>query len=220
VENDDLTTDTSADAIDLVAAHLAEFGAHGRAHRQVLAALTDGNASLDTLVRDTALPRRVVEALLRLLGDDLRSAGDVLSIRSDRVAEYRKRFNLDQLRQADLLSPSDEALEISDNLVKLMTGIIATGPKPVRALDHVLATPATAVRRAVWMDGSFDLAGSTLLCVGDHDLTSIATCLVNPDVKVIVVDIDEKLLSFIDQEAARRGLNIQTAYADFRLGLR
>lgn len=219
MQNDDLTTDASGDAIDLVAAHLAEFGAHSRAHRQVLAALADGNTSLDVLVRDSALPRRVVEALLRLLGDDLRSANDVLSIRPDRIGQYRKRFDLDQLHQTALLDPADERLEGSAPLLKLMSDIIAAGPKPVRALDHVPATPATAVRRALWMDGSFDLAGSTLLCIGDHDLTSIATCLVNPDVKVIVVDIDENLLSFIDKEASRRGLNIQTAYADFRLGI-
>lgn len=217
--NDDPAAGGAGDAIDRVAAHLAEFGAHGRAHRQVLAALVDGNASLDVLVRDTALPRRLVEALLRLLGDDLRSIGDALSIRSDRVAEYRKRFDLDRLRRTDLPNPSGEALEISEGLVQLMTGIIAAAPKPVKTLDHVPATPATAVRRAVWMDGSFDLAGSTLFCVGDHDLTSIATCLVNPEVKVIVADIDENLLSFIDREADRRGLNIQTAYADFRLGI-
>ncbi len=219
MQNDDLTTDASADAIDLVAAHLAEFGAHSRAHRQVLAALADGNTSLDVLVRDSALPRRVVEALLRLLGDDLRSANEVLSIRSDRIGQYRKRFELDQLRQTMLLDPADERLNGSAELIKLMADIIAAGPKPVRALDHVPATPATAVRRALWMDGSFDLAGSTLLCIGDHDLTSIATCLVNPDVKVIVIDIDENLLSFVDKEASRRRLSIQTAYADFRLGI-
>lgn len=219
MQNDDLTTETPADAIDLVAEHVSGFGAHGRAHRQILALLADGNTSLEVLVRDTALPRRVVEALLRLLGDDLRTSNDVLSIRPDRISQYRKRFDLDQLHQTMILDPADERLEGSAQLTKLMGDIIAAGPKPVRALDHVPATPATAIRRALWMDGSFDLAGSTLLCIGDHDLTSIATCLVNPDVKVIVVDIDENLLSFIDQEASRRGLNIQTAYADFRLGI-
>jgi predicted methyltransferase len=219
MQNDDPTTDASADAIDLVAAHLAEFGAHSRGHRQVLAALVDGNTSLDVLVRDSALPRRVVEALLRLLGGDLRSVNEVLSIRPDRIGQYRQRFDLDQLQRTALLEPADERLDGSAELIKLMADIIAAAPKPVRALDHVPATPATAVRRALWMDGSFDLAGSTLLCIGDHDLTSIATCLVKPEVKVIVVDVDEDLLSFIDQEADRRGLNIKTAYADFRLGI-
>ncbi|MFI5708992.1 bis-aminopropyl spermidine synthase family protein [Kribbella sp. NPDC051620] len=219
MQNDDLTTAKSPEPIDLVAAHLAEFGAHARSHRQVLAVLADGNTSLDVLVRESALPRRVVEALLRQLGDDLLSSNDVLSIRPSRIGVYRQRFALDQLHQTHLLDPADDRLDGSDDLVKLMADIIAAGPKPVRALDHVPATPTTAVRRALWMDGSFDLAGSTLLCIGDHDLTSIATCLVNPKVKAIVVDIDENLLSFIDKEASRRGLNIQTAYADFRLGI-
>ncbi len=219
MQNDDPTTDASADAIDLVAAHLAEFGAYSRAHRQVLATLADGNTSLDVLIRDSALPRRVVEALLRLLGSDLRSVNEVLSIRPDRIGQYRKRFDLDQLHQTALPDPADDRLDGSTQLIKLMADIISAAPKPVRALDHVPATPATAVRRALWMDGSFDSAGSTLLCIGDHDLTSIATCLVNPEVKVVVVDVDEDLLSFIDQEADRRDLNIKTAYADFRLGI-
>jgi predicted methyltransferase len=219
VQSDDLTTDGSIDPIDLVAEHLSGYGAHGRAHREVLAALADGHATLDVLVRDTALPRRVVEQLLRLLGADLLTVGDTLGLAPDRVAQYRTRFSLDQLRRTELPGPADERLEESAQLIKVMSEIIAAGPKPVRALDHVPATAATAIRRAVWMDGSFDLSGSTVLCIGDHDLTSVATCLVNPEVKVIVVDVDESLLSFIDAEAARRGLEIQTAYADFRLGL-
>ena len=97
---------------------------------------------------------------------------------------------------------------------------IAAGLPPSRwDLDHVPATPATMAARAAYLTGEYDLAGRTLLCVGDHDLTSIAVTLAEPAAEAIVVDIDQRLLAYIADVARERDLPITTAFGDLRAGL-
>ena len=99
-----------------------------------------------------------------------------------------------------------------------MARLIAEVPTD-RALDHVSATAETAARRARWLDETFDLAGAHLVCVGDHDLTSLAVLEVRPGLRVTVVDVDERLLEFIAGRAAQRGHAVDCWFADLRFGV-
>ena len=81
--------------------------------------------------------------------------------------------------------------------------LIAEAPRARHALDHVAATPETVLRRALLLGARFWLPGSQLLCVGDHDLTSLAVELVHPETDVTVVDVDERILAYIDAQDAR-----------------
>ncbi|GAB4084976.1 hypothetical protein GCM10028784_16060 [Myceligenerans cantabricum] len=204
--------------IDRVRELVETFGAYARGHREALAMLVDG-ATLADLVRVTALPRRLVEQVVAALGADLLAEDDVLRIRPESTADYRELAGTAQLAATGLGLPGDDRLPAAAGLLRDMEQIVAAAPRPRRALDHVPATPETAVRRALWMDGTYDLAGATLLCAGDHDLTSIVTCLRNPAARAVVVDVDEDLLAYVGTVAAERGLNIETAYGDFRAGL-
>ncbi|GAA1872676.1 bis-aminopropyl spermidine synthase family protein [Myceligenerans crystallogenes] len=194
------------------------FGVAGRGHREAVAMLADG-CTLAGVVRATAVPRRLVEQVLGALGDDLVSDGERLRIRPDKAGEYREAFGAARLGPTAVELPGEGRLRDADALIGEMERIIAAAPRPKKALDHVPATPETAVRRALWLDGTYELAGATLLCIGDHDLTSIVTCLVNPAVRAVVVDLDEDLLAYVGQVAAERGLRIETGWADFRFGL-
>lgn len=194
------------------------FGAYGRGHREALAMLADG-ATLADVVRATALPRRLVEQVVAALGADLSTEGARLRICEERAEAYRQVADAGQLAATGLGLPGDDRLAEAATLVHDMQQIITGAPRPKKSLDHVPATPETTVRRALWMDGTYDLAGAALLCIGDHDLTSIATCLRNPAARAVVVDVDEDLLGYIDTVATERELNIETAYADFRAGL-
>lgn len=209
--------------MEAVAAEVAGLGVDGRRARRVIAALTEGPRTRETLVHGSALSRRGVEAVLRALdGDlegDLDEAGAGARIRPGRVAAYRERFGYAQLARTEPRDPLAERLEAWSGLVEEMGRLIAAAPAPRAALDHVPATAETVVRRALWLDGTYDLAGARLLCVGDHDLTSLAACSVNPDVAVTVVDLDERVLELIDTHAARSGLHVRCLLADLRLGL-
>ncbi|WP_238017165.1 bis-aminopropyl spermidine synthase family protein [Dactylosporangium sp. AC04546] len=183
-----------SEPIDAVAALVADAGVGGRRLRQVVARLTEPPApSLDDLVRDFAVPRRTVEALLRAAGPDLHDG--VLP------ESYRHRLDLDGLHRP--------------RPVPQMAGLIADAPVADRALDHVSATADTAARRAVWLDETFDLTGAHLVCVGDHDLTSLAVRQVNPGLRVTVVDVDDRLLEYI----AAHDPGVECWHADLRFGL-
>ena len=191
---------------------LGTFGVRARAVREAVARLTEGAPSLAQLVRATALPRRTVEELLAVLAEDL--AGDG-SIRPDLVAAYRDACGYEQLRRTALPDPLAARLSSSPDLVERLERLVAGAPAARPGLDHVAATATTIARRALWLDSTFDLAGASVLCAGDHDLTSLALRLVNPDVAVTVVDLDERILSYLDEQ----GAGVRCLYGDFRLGL-
>ena len=65
---------------------------------------------------------------------------------------------------------------------------VADVPAPLSSLDHVQATAETALNRAVWLDSVYDLAGKRLLCLGDHDLTSLAVAAVNPQATMAIAN--------------------------------
>ena len=57
------------------------------------------------------------------------------------------------------------------------------------------------------------------MLVGDHDLTALAVAPLLPDTEIVVVDVDERLLDFIDQFARDEGLSVTCVYADLTLSL-
>lgn len=202
---------------------IAAFGVGGRPLREAVARLTERACTLEELIHDTGLSRRTVEELLAAIGADLvRPGGDgdpAVTIAPGRRAGYRRMCRYDQLVRTRPADPLGERMAAMADLVAGMAELIAAAPVARKALDHVAATPATAVRRAAWLDATYELAGRRLLCVGDHDLTSLAACQVNPALAATVVDIDERVLEFIDRQAARLGLDVRCLHADLRFGL-
>jgi hypothetical protein len=200
----------SPEPIDAVHAVLADAGVLARRLREVLAQLTEGPLSLDELIRRSAVSRRTVEDLLAAAGSDVEATRDTYRLTPDARDRYRERFALDELHAVRPSGP--EQLE-------LMRGFIAAGPAPAAALDHVTATPETVLRRAEWLRDNYDLSGSQVLCLGDHDLTSLALSMVVPSASVTVVDVDERILQHIDEASAEHGFAIRTLHADLRFGV-
>ncbi|MEV5411911.1 bis-aminopropyl spermidine synthase family protein [Thermopolyspora sp. NPDC052614] len=220
--HDDRPVPPDDDPLAAVTRVIAGFGVGGRALREVVARLTERAYRFDELIRDSGLSRRTVEDLLGALGPDLirRPGGEPeLTIAPERRAAYRDLCRYEHLARTRIADPLAERMAAASELVGRMGELVAAAPVSRKALDHVAATPETAVRRAVWLDGVFELAGRRLLCVGDHDLTSLAVCQVNPAVAVTVVDIDERILEFIDVRADRLGLDVRCLHADLRFGL-
>ncbi|GAA4015417.1 bis-aminopropyl spermidine synthase family protein [Allokutzneria multivorans] len=212
---------TTDDPVQRVSTLLADHGVHGRRLRIVVALLTSGWQSLAELVRQPAVPRRTVEELLAAMGPDIERDGDRHRIHPWRTTVYREHLELgtelgNALNHTD---PLEAAAQAHEEMVTRIKQDIHAVPAPMPALDHVAATAQTMLRRAMWLDEQYTLSGARLLCLGDHDLTSLAVCAVRPDLEVLVVDLDERVLEFIDTRAAERGFNIRCVHADFRFGL-
>ncbi|WP_322767405.1 bis-aminopropyl spermidine synthase family protein [Frankia sp. Cr1] len=175
--------------------------------------------------RQIARPEAAVPGVLR--EDPATSSGTATSsgaagavmISPQLVAAYRDRFGFDELGRTALSDPLAARLTAHRALVDTMDDLVAAAPPSRIDLDHVPATGETAARRALWMDSTYDLTRAHLLCIGDHDLTSLAACILVPGLSVTVVDLDERLLEFIDAQSRDRGLDIRCLFADLRFGL-
>ncbi|MFC4585129.1 bis-aminopropyl spermidine synthase family protein [Sphaerisporangium corydalis] len=200
---------------DGVSRLLDEAGVDARRLRAALTLLCDGAWwTLADLVRETATSRRGVEALLREAGPE--RSGDRFRLTPERAGALRDLLDDPGDLPAD---PVAHLLPRHAGVVAAMEKLVAGGPSGRYALDHVAATPETVVRRALLLGARFWLPGSRLLCVGDHDLTSLAVAMIHPGVQVTVADIDERVLAYIDGQAERLGLSVRTRWADLRLGL-
>ena len=185
-----------------------------------LADLVEGCCSLPGLVRSSALPLRSVEALVRALGDDIEPCGDGVRLRAEAAPRYRAALRLDTAARADpaaFATPGSHPLPAE--LLALVTDLVSRAPRAKRHLDHVSATPETVLRRALFLDARFSLPGARVLLVGDHDLTSLALAAVQPEVEIVVVDIDDDVLDHIETSAAARGWTLRSRFADLRAGL-
>ncbi|PXY33827.1 bis-aminopropyl spermidine synthase family protein [Prauserella flavalba] len=180
---------------------LDAFGVQARPLRLAVSLLAHGWQEFDELVRATAEPRRGVEDLLAAFGDDLEREGTAVRLRPDAVPRYREL--------------AGEAAQPGD-LLATMTAAIADVPPPLAALDHVQATPETVVARARWLDEQYDLRRTRLTFVGDHDLTSLAVHALRPEARLTVVDVDDRILEYLDRRSER---SIRTVHADLRFGL-
>jgi predicted methyltransferase len=213
--------------IDAVQALVAAAAPDSRRLRRLIALLTEEPRDLGALIQCTGLPRRSVEEVLAALGGDLARSGPSLSIRQDRHGLYRSRFGYEQLARTELADPLAARLAGAADVVTAMTELIGSAPRARADLDHVPATPVTSVRRALWLDSTYDMAGAVLLCVGDHDLTSLAVAQISPEAEIIVVDVDEATLEFIDaaagrireHRAGRLGGRVRCLAGDLRFGL-
>lgn len=196
--------------------HLATLGVHGRPARLALRLLVDGWQPLAELIRLTALPRRSVEELLAALDADLDRDGGAYRVRPAMAGAYHSiaADAADAQPTNPLTGKQDD-----DPVLAALAGDIAGGPPPTPAMDHVPADPETVLRRAQWLESRYLLDGARLVFLGDHDLTSLAACALRPELAVTVVDLDERVLEYVDRLAAERGYDIRCRHADLRFGL-
>ncbi|MEW9531444.1 bis-aminopropyl spermidine synthase family protein [Microbispora sp. NPDC049125] len=205
---------------------LAKAGVDSLRYRRALALLGAGRWwTLADLVRETATSRRAIESLLRVL--PVEHSGDRVRITVDQLNRYNGAGEADISSFEDPVagvgaagasgagaSGAEAAGTHPDVLARLET-LIAKAPRGRQALDHVSATAETVLRRALLLGRRFWLPGARLLCVGDHDLTSLAVRMLHPEVEVAVADVDDRVLGYIDAQ----DLGVRTRWADLRLGL-
>src|SRR5690625_1815192 len=194
--------------LNAVHEHLVRASVHSRGQRYVLGMLTEGWQPLDRLIREPGIARRTVEELLTAIGDDLETRENSYRLAPGVIDSYRHAFVL----------PAAPTVTYPQALPRLRE-LITSGPRPDAALDHVTATPESVLRRAEWLRDHYDLTRARVLCLGDHDLTSLALGLVTPTTSITVVDLDDRILEHIDTIANRENLPIRTVHADLRFGL-
>jgi predicted methyltransferase len=187
--------------------------------RKVISKLVQGEwYSISDIVQLTALSHKTIRNLLRRLEPWLEYENSRARIK----IEFRERMSL-EFRCSNLSSESIWELcsskVKSDDILLSISDVVEKMPKPIKHLDHVSAKPNTCARRAFFLSEYYDLIESEILFLGDHDLTSIALAHFQPEIDITVVDIDERLLSYINTVATNKNFKIRTVFADFRVEL-
>jgi len=99
-------------------------------------------------------------------------------------------------------------------LVGRFKEIAATRPEPDLNFDQQFIVPEDLFLRAALMDSRGDLLGKDILIIGDDDLFSIALALTGLPRKVVVLEIDERIVAFLNATAKRLGLPVEAASYD------
>lgn len=83
--------------------------------------------------------------------------------------------------------------------------LAANRPAPILTFDQGYITPRDTVARVLFMYRRGDLEGRRLFFLGDDDLTSLAAALTGLPQEIYVLEIDERLVNFLNATAEQHG---------------
>jgi hypothetical protein len=188
-----------------------------RIRKQILQTLIQGEVSVYELIdrQDASLPEFF--ELVREMQND-----GVLSLRNGRVFLTGKGVEIcDKLgiRSVELSCKccGGTGYEISDffkEVLRKYEEITEERPEAIERYDQGFISTDGVMRRVEFMYERGDLLKSRIFVVGDDDLFSIAAALTGLPKKISVVEIDERLVSFINKKAEEHGLPVEAMVYD------
>lgn len=103
----------------------------------------------------------------------------------------------------------------SPALARLQTLLVGR-PRPNLDYDQGAITPEDALLRAAFIEERGDLHGRSILMIGDFDLMSLAMVAIGRPERAVVLDIDERIVDFVNAAAQRHELPIEARRWDVR----
>ena len=107
-------------------------------------------------------------------------------------------------------------LERHQSLLKEFETIVQKRPKAISEYDQGYVTPADTISRVLFMYEVGDVEGKDILLLGDDDLTSLALLASGWPRRVTVLEIDTRILDFIEKVAKEKGWSVETIQYDAR----
>ncbi len=108
-------------------------------------------------------------------------------------------------------------LDAFKDLLEQFREIVRDRPQPKHDFDQAYVTPETTVARIALMHSRGDIENKEVFVLGDDDLTSVALMLSGLPKRIAVLDIDERLVRFIEKTADELGYeNIEMFAFDLR----
>ncbi len=102
------------------------------------------------------------------------------------------------------------------NLYEEFLEIQKNRPEPIREYDQGYITPISTIARVMFATSKGDVKNKDIIVLGDDDLVSIALALTRYPKRVVVLDIDERLINFIKNISNDYDLDIETIVFDLR----
>lgn len=136
--------------------------------------------------------------------------------------------NIDKKLYFKLLTNPLEEYEEINKIKEEIHHIFENRPQADVTLDQSKSTIETSLKRAVLCLKNYDLIGKNILCLGDDDLTSVAlgfllkklfSSALYQSTEITVMDIDKRIIEYIDNTAMKEYLPIKCEYTDLKKSL-
>jgi len=102
---------------------------------------------------------------------------------------------------------------------KKLVEILKDRPAAVEEYDQWYMAPEHAVYRTDFFNQCGDLAAKKILFIGDDDLLSVATALTGLPSEVVVLEIDQRIIDFVNKTAKDHNLKLKGFRYDIRVPL-
>lgn len=89
-------------------------------------------------------------------------------------------------------------------------------PQALQEFDQGYVTEETTIARIAFLLSRGDLGRKEILVLGDDDLVSLAAALTGLPRRVVALDVDERIVSFLGERAKEEGLALEAVHHDLR----
>jgi len=189
-----------------------------RIRKQVLQSLIKQELSIYEILyrQDASLPE-IFELLNEMEKEELIEVRNGKVKITDRGRSVCKDFRIKDMGDIKCKCCDGTGLEINDHFKQVLEEyrkVASQRPEAVEEFDQGFISLEGVIRRVEFIYERGDLAGSRIFVVGDDDLFSIAAALTGLPEKVIVVDVDERLINFINKISHEKGLSVEAMKYD------
>ncbi len=186
-----------------------------RIEKQILQSLLEGEVSVYKLIdRQDASLNEFFEIINRLAGDGLIEVRDGKATLTEKGREVSKRFvNAGEIICRCCDGSGYEINKYFAEILEKYREVAKNRPEAIEKYDQGFISLEGVIRRVEFVYERGDLYGS-IFVVGDDDLFSIAAALTGMPEKVVAIDIDERLVSFINSVAEEYSLNVEARVYD------
>ena len=107
-------------------------------------------------------------------------------------------------------------IEDPSSTLKEYRKIASERPRPTADYDQGYIKEEDVMRRIAFIYERGDLEGADIIVIGDDDLISLGMALTGLPKKIVVLEIDDRLIDFINRKAYEYGFNIVAKKFDVR----
>ncbi len=89
-------------------------------------------------------------------------------------------------------------------------------PSAALEFEQGFLTAESVIRRVAWLDRCGDLVQKEIVLLGDDDLLSVALALTGRPTQIVVFEIDQRLVDFLNDQARHNGWPLKAYQHDLR----
>ncbi len=157
-----------------------------------------------------------VETLKILMNDGLVESREGMLYLTPKGIEERESLNL---KDYDIRCPVCDGRGIVEDPLGVLDEykkIASKRPRPTADYDQGYIKEEDVMRRIAFIYERGDLENADILVVGDDDLISLGMALTGLPRKIVVLEIDDRLIDFINQNAREYGFSVEARKFDVR----